>query len=117
MSKLSQGNPKLGPAQFSIYGSRAGNKASRSETPGLKRHPGSVSSHKAKNSSLPLAQKCTILSFESVYVPATHSLKNTCQPTLSLFAPQHPVETGNVQNGSKALCQGQTANVRYDSYQ
>lgn len=103
MSKLSQGNPNLGPAQLSIYGSRAGNKASRSETPGLKPHPGSVSSHKAKISSLPLAQNSTISGFESVYVPATHRLKNTCRPTLSLIAPQHPVETGNVQNGSRAL--------------
>lgn len=53
MSKLSQG---LGPAQFSMNGG----KASRSETPGLKPHPGSVSSHEAKISSLPLAQNCTI---------------------------------------------------------
>lgn len=73
MSKLSQG---LGPAQFSIYGS----KASRSETPGLKPHPGSVSSHEAKISSLPLAQNCTISRFESVYVPATHK-----------YVPTHPL--------------------------
>lgn len=52
----------------------------RSETPCLKPHPGTVSSHEAKISSLPLAQNSTISSFECVYVPATRRLKNTCQP-------------------------------------